>query len=182
MSDAASISQALFALGHTVNCVSHMRGRARLTVGLQLYGRSHRLPASAKPKVDALWAEYEAKCLALGLNWTKPDHVPTLKVLNDDLHAKVNALKPAGREGGFPFHRKPVEVQLEALQEASGLIKNCTCGCKRNPRKSKMFVAEFTKAIEIYAKTAGDAGWAGLNLEEFLTKTFGAYNLQAMLK
>ena len=182
MSDSASISQALFALGHTVNCVSHMRGRNRLTVDLQIYGRNRRLPASVKPKVDALLAEQEAKRLALRLSWGNPDQVPALKSLYAETQAKINALKPAGREGGFPFHRKPVEVQLEALQEASGLIKNCTCGCKRNPRKSKMFVAEFTKAIEIYAKTAGDAGWAGLNLEEFLTKTFGAYNLQAMLK
>jgi hypothetical protein len=169
MVDSASISQALYALGHTVNCVANMRGRNRLTITHHLYGRPSRPGKAAGEQIHKLNDEHLAKIRtqveAGVLSWSSPEVDASFK----EHQAKTNALYPTGRTGGSPFHKKPANVRFAALEEAAKLTTRCHCGCPRNHRKSKMFNPKLVQAISIYSR--GD--WGNLSLFEFLTKTFG---------
>jgi hypothetical protein len=169
MVDSASISQALYALGHSVNCVANMRGRSRLTITHQIYGRPSRPGKAAREQMHKMSDEHLAKIrtqVEAGLfQWSSPEVNASFK----EHQARVKSLYPSGRAGGSPFHKKPPDVRVAALEEAAKLTTRCSCGCPRNHRKSKMFNPKLVQAIGIYSR--GD--WGNLNLFEFLTKTFG---------
>lgn len=144
------LSQALHAMGHTVNCICCMRGVSRISLTHHLYGRRMRVRVSRpNPKYDP--------------------NLPVDRYRNQKFIVYYkNHADPTAR-AGTPWHERPAADRLWALEQILPSMVRCQCGVKRvKRRKSPLMPLDLVRAIQIYIKMP-----MGLTLSEFLAKTFG---------